>query len=102
MLTLLFGTGAPIAKDSDIAVMAQKYKVTPANILISYHVNQGVVPLVKSTSPERLKSNLTVVQLEEPDLKTLNELSRQPGKYKRYNTPLFGWDLGFVDWYEQK
>lgn len=82
--------------------MADKYRVTPANILISYHVNQGVVPLVKSTSPGRLKSNLRVIQLDEGDLKALNELSKEPGRYKRYNTPLFGWDLGFDDWYEQK
>lgn len=96
------GAGAPIAKDSVITSMASKYNVSPANILVSYHVNQGTVPLVKSTSSERLKSNLKVVQLDKDDLKTLNELSKQPGKYKRYNTPLFGWDLGFSDWYEQK
>lgn len=93
--------GAPIAKDPDVAVMAERYKVTPANILISYHVSQGVVPLVKSTSPERLKSNLNLVQLDKVDLKILNELSKQPGRCRRYNTPLFGWDLGFSDWYEQ-
>lgn len=79
--------------------MAKKYDVAPANILISYHVNQGVVPLVKSTSPSRLKSNLKIVKLDSDDLKILNELDKQPGKHKRYNTPLWGWDLGFDDWY---
>lgn len=78
-----------------------KHNVPPANILISYHVCQGVVALVKSTSLSRLKSNLQVVKLDDADLKTLNELSKQPGKAKRYNTPLWGWDLGFSDWYEQ-
>ena len=79
--------------------MAEKYKVSPVNILVSYHVNQGVVPLVKSTSPSRLKANLQVVKLEDDDMRKLNELSKQPGKHKRFNTPAFGWDLGFSDWY---
>lgn len=50
----------------------------------------------------RLKSNLTVVKLDNDDLEELNRLSEKPGKYKRYNTPAFGWDLGFADWYEQE
>lgn len=100
--SLTFCTGAPISKDPDIAAIAEKYEVAPTNILLSYHVSQGVVPLVKSTSPQRLKLNLKVVKLDDDDLKKLNELNKQPGKYKRYNTPLFGWDLGFKDWYDQK
>lgn len=99
IVRLTFCAGAPISFDQDIVVMAQKYQVPPANILISYHVSQGVVPLVKSTSPLRLKSNLQIVKLEDNDLEKLNKLSEQPGKHKRYNTPLFGWDLGFADWY---
>jgi glycerol 2-dehydrogenase (NADP+) len=80
--------------------IAEKHKVSPANILISYHVNRGIVPLVKSTSPERLKSNLLqTVTLDDDDMKTLNGLYKQPGKFKRYDFPLFGSDLGFEDWY---
>lgn len=95
------GVGAPIASDPDITAMAKRHNVLPANILISYHISQGTVALVKSTCPSRLKSNLEVVDLDSDELKTLNELSKQPGKAKRYNTPLWGWDLGFSDWYEQ-
>ncbi|KAK4936417.1 hypothetical protein LTR10_022691 [Elasticomyces elasticus] len=95
----LGGSGGPILSDPDVASIAKKHNVSPANVLISYHVNQGIVPLVKSTSPSRLKSNLQTVKLDEDDMKKLNELSEQPGKHKRYNTPLFGWDLGFDDWY---
>lgn len=98
---LTYCTGAPIASDSEIVRIAKKHDVAPANILISFHVNQGVVPLVKSTSPSRLKSNFQIVNLDDEDLKTLNEFSKQPGKAKRYNTPLWGWDLGFSDWYER-
>ncbi|KAI1629438.1 NADP-dependent oxidoreductase domain-containing protein [Exophiala viscosa] len=95
----LGGAGGPILSDPDVVSIAEKHNVSPANVLISYHVNQGVVPLVKSTSPSRLKSNLQTVSLDESDMKKLNRLSSQPGKAKRYNTPLFGWDLGFDDWY---
>jgi len=97
----LGGTGAPIAADADIVKIARKHNVEPVNVLISYHVNQGVVALAKSTNAGRLKSNLKVVELDEDDLKKLNELDQQPGNHKRYNTPLFGWDLGFEDWYNK-
>ncbi|OQV07212.1 hypothetical protein CLAIMM_11678 isoform 2 [Cladophialophora immunda] len=86
----LGGSGAPILSDPDVAAIAEKHSVPAANVLISYHVSQGVVPLVKSTSPSRLKSNLQLVNLDEDDLKKLNELSKQPGKHKRFNTPLWG------------
>lgn len=85
--------------DPEIVSIADKHKVSPANILISYHVCRGIVPLVKSTSPSRLKSNLQTVKLDDEDMEKLNKLSDQPGKHKRYITPLFGWDLGFDDWY---
>ena len=84
-----------------IEVMAKKYNATAANVLVSYHISQGVVALVKSTNPVRLKENLRMIELDATDIKTLNELNQRPGKTKRYNTPLWGWDLGFSDWYEQ-
>lgn len=38
-------------------------------------------------------------QLDEGDLKTLDEMAREEGKARRINTPAWGWDLGFEDWY---
>lgn len=79
--------------------MATAYSVSPATILISYHVNKGVVVLPKSVTEARISQNRKVIELKKDDLETLDKLAEQEGKAKRLNTPLFGWDLGFEDWY---
>jgi glycerol 2-dehydrogenase (NADP+) len=86
--------------DPAIQEIANKNDVLPATILISYHVNRGVVVLPKSISENRIVSNRQVIPLSREDMDVLNGLAAQ-GKAKRINTPLFGWDLGFDDWYKQ-
>ncbi|KAJ6186395.1 hypothetical protein N7519_007696 [Penicillium mononematosum] len=92
--------GAPLMSDPAIQEIANKNDVSPATILISYHVNRGVVVLPKSISENRIVSNRQVIPLSREDMDVLNGLAAQ-GKAKRINTPLFGWDLGFDDWYKQ-
>ncbi|KAL4892555.1 NADP-dependent oxidoreductase domain-containing protein [Aspergillus ambiguus] len=92
--------GAPLMSDPVIQAIAKKNDVSPATVLISYHVNRGVVVLPKSTKEDRILSNSQVVHLSREDMDVLNDLATQ-GKAKRINTPLFGWDLGFADWYKQ-
>lgn len=89
---------SPLLPDPEINAIAKKYGVSPATVLISYHVNQGVVVLPKSVSPQRIIDNLKAIQLSKQDLSTLNGIAAV-GKAQRTNTPLFGWDLGFDDWY---
>ncbi|GFF97389.1 D-galacturonate reductase [Aspergillus lentulus] len=78
----------------------KKHGVSPATVLISYHINRGVVVLPKSTKENRIVSNRQVILLSREDMDVLNGLAVQ-GKARRINTPLFGWDLGFDDWYNQ-
>ncbi|KAM6524505.1 hypothetical protein FALCPG4_010115 [Fusarium falciforme] len=94
----LGSTGAPIMSDDEIQKIADKNGVSAATILISYHVNKGVVVLPKSVTEERISSNKEVIPLSEEDLAALDSLASK-GKAKRINTPLWGFDLGFADWY---
>lgn len=84
--------------DTEIQEIAKKNGVSAATILISYHVNKGVAVLPKSVNEKRISSNKQVISLSKEDLDALDGLSAK-GKAKRINTPLFGWDLGFEDWY---
>lgn len=86
--------------DPAIQEIAQKNGVSAATVLISYHVNRGVIVLPKSIKENRILSNSEVISLSREDLDVLNGLAAQ-GKAKRINTPLWGWDLGFDDWYSQ-
>ncbi|CAG5186709.1 uncharacterized protein ALTATR162_LOCUS11679 [Alternaria atra] len=94
----LGSAGAPILSDESIQNVAKKYDVSPATILISYHVNEGVVVLPKSVHEKRIVSNKTVIELSDEDMALLDNLAAN-GKAKRINTPMWGWDLGFDDWY---
>jgi glycerol 2-dehydrogenase (NADP+) len=92
--------GAPLASDPAIQEIAKKNNVSPSTILISYHVNRGVVVLPKSVNEDRILSNNQITPLSREEMHVLNRLAAE-GKAKRINTPLFGWNLGFDDWYEQ-
>ncbi|KAK4687054.1 hypothetical protein P7C73_g3062, partial [Tremellales sp. Uapishka_1] len=94
----LGSTGSPLSKDPELLAIAEKYKVTPATILISWHVNNGVVVLPKSVTPSRIESNLNVVKLEQSDIQALNKMA-EGGKQQRINTPPWGTDFGFPHWY---
>lgn len=84
--------------DPDIQKIADKNGVSAATILISYHVNKGAVVLPKSVTEKRISSNKEVISLSKEDLAGLDSLAAN-GKAKRINTPLWGFDLGFADWY---
>lgn len=84
--------------DPEIQRIAEKNGVSAATILISYHINKGVVVLPKSVTNKRIASNKEVISLSKEDLNVLDELATN-GNAKRLNTPLWGFDLGFADWY---
>jgi len=57
--------------------IAKTYRKTPAQILLRWAVQHGVVPLPKSTHAERIKANLDIFDFEisDEDMHSLNSLS---------------------------
>jgi glycerol 2-dehydrogenase (NADP+)/D-galacturonate reductase len=56
--------------------------------------------LAKSVTPERITANKTIIDLDEEDVKALNDYSaelQKKGELKRYVYPPFGIDFGFPD-----
>lgn len=94
----LGSTGSPLSKDEEVVRIAKKHDVEPATVLISYQVNRGVIVLPKSVTPSRIESNLKVIKLDSEDVKALDGLAAA-GKQQRVNTPAWGTDFGFADWY---
>ncbi|KAK9442434.1 glycerol dehydrogenase [Metarhizium brunneum] len=94
----LGSTGAPLLDDEEIASIAKKNGISPATVLISYQVNRGCVVLPKSVTASRIEQNLKVVELSKEDMEVLDGMAAS-GKQKRVNTPAWGHDLGFEDWY---
>jgi len=97
----LGSTGSPMFKEPKILEVAEKRGVTPASILLSYHVARGSSVLAKSVNEARIKSNLeSIINLDASDMKILDDYSKDltnSGKAIRYVYPAFGVDFGFPD-----
>lgn len=64
------GTGALL--DNEILwEMAKKYQTTASNICISFLRKRGIIPLPKTTSPDRMSGNLRLIRIEDEDMDIL-------------------------------
>jgi diketogulonate reductase-like aldo/keto reductase len=96
----LGSTGSPMFKEKAIVEVAEKRGITPASVLLSYHLARGSSVLAKSTNPERIKANMDLVKLDTSDMKILDDYAEgltKSGKVVRYVYPAFGVDFGFPD-----
>lgn len=61
-----------------VVEMANKYKKTPAQVLLRHLIQEGIIVIPKSSSPDRIKSNIDIFDfnLSEEDIKTLNALDK--------------------------
>lgn len=69
------GRGAMLENET-LKSIAQKYKKTVAQICIKWCLQNGVVPLPKSVTPERVKENADIFDFEiaVADMKIINEM----------------------------
>ena len=64
------GTGALL--DNELLwEMAKKYQTTASNICISFLRKRGIIPLPKTTSPDRMSGNLRLIRIEDEDMDIL-------------------------------
>jgi 2,5-diketo-D-gluconate reductase A len=77
---------APFDADP-VAAAAEAHGVTPAQAILRWHVQLGVVPLPKSSDAERQRSNLDVFafELSQEEVGAISALAREDGR-------LFGGD----------
>ncbi|GHU90318.1 hypothetical protein FACS189476_10280 [Spirochaetia bacterium] len=60
----------------EIVRLAVQYRKTPAQIILRWDIQNGIMPVVSSTNPERIKSNFGVFDftIEEADMHIINAL----------------------------
>lgn len=70
-----------------VAGPAGRLGVSPAQVILRWHLQRGVMPLPKSGTPERQRANLDVLDLEltEQEVEAITALGRPDGR-------LFGGD----------
>jgi hypothetical protein len=64
------GTGA-LLENEILWEMAKKYQTTASAICISFLRKRGIIPLPKTTSPDRMSENLRLIRIEDEDMDIL-------------------------------
>ena len=72
----LGGAYGHILENREIVRLAEKYGRNPAQIVLRWHMQRGVITFPKSSSPDRMKSNFDVFsfELEEEDMRAIDLL----------------------------
>ena len=83
----LGSSGGPVLQDEVVVEIGKKHGADPAQVVVSWNVQRGVVTLPKSVTPSRIETNGKVITLDEEDMTRLNELHKQPGKHVRLIAP---------------
>ncbi|EKM52965.1 uncharacterized protein PHACADRAFT_197396 [Phanerochaete carnosa HHB-10118-sp] len=81
------GQGNPMFfSDPDFARIAESHDATPAQISISWLVQRGTPPIVKSANVERMKKNITLVKLSPGEMEVIDNIHRKPGAHRSLMT----------------
>ena len=74
----LGGNGAGTLENEVIIALADKYGKTPAQVVLRWELQRGIIVLPKSTHQERIISNFDVFdfELSEGDMNAINELNK--------------------------
>jgi 2,5-diketo-D-gluconate reductase A len=72
------GRGPELRSEPVVAEVAQRYGRTPAQILLRWHIELGLVPVPKSEDPKRLRENIAVFDfaLTTEDVARISALDR--------------------------
>lgn len=76
----LGGQGAGVLVEPVVAEVAERVGRTPGQVVLRWHVQQGLVVIPKSASPERMRENLAIFdfELSASDMAALATLSQGP------------------------
>lgn len=77
----LGGSGAGLLGAPILAQLAEKHGKTPGQLILRWHIQNGLVTIPKTSSPERMRENLDVFDfaLDPQDLAELSVLDEGPG-----------------------
>jgi 2,5-diketo-D-gluconate reductase A len=75
------GHGADVLSESRITELAERYEKTPAQIVLRWHLELGLVAIPKSSSPSRIRENMHVFgfELSAEDVAAISALDRGEG-----------------------
>ncbi|KJA18239.1 hypothetical protein HYPSUDRAFT_79246 [Hypholoma sublateritium FD-334 SS-4] len=90
-----------VRNDPLIVGLAEKYKVTPTQVIFAWHLSRGGILICKSESDARQKENISVPTISEEDLGkmwSLDKGQRIAIKVHEETKQVFGWTLEQLGW----
>lgn len=78
---------SPLFKNEDIAAIAKKLSIEPAQVLVSWAVQRGTIVLPKSVTPSRIITNIQTTTLPQEDFEALNKLTEKYGTIRTCDVP---------------
>jgi 2,5-diketo-D-gluconate reductase A len=71
--------GGQVLRDQVVTAIAQSHGRTPAQVVLRWHVQQQIVAIPKSVTPERIRENLAVFdfELSDDEMKLMASLDRE-------------------------
>ncbi|KAJ7026727.1 Aldo/keto reductase [Mycena alexandri] len=100
------GRSTFLIEDATIKTLAQKVNTSPAQILISWAIQRGIITVPKSENRERMRANMTLVSLSAEDMAVVDALHQKPNMHKSLlvyhdkEAPggVFGWTYEQLGW----
>jgi 2,5-diketo-D-gluconate reductase A len=73
----LGGTGGDLLDEPTLTKLADTYGKSPAQIVLRWHIQHGLIVIPKSVTPERIKQNIDVFdfELSDDDMTTIDHLN---------------------------
>jgi diketogulonate reductase-like aldo/keto reductase len=68
--------GGEVLENAAILRLAQKHSKTPAQVVLRWHIQHGLIVIPKSTTPERIRENIDLFdfELDDEDMRTIDSL----------------------------
>lgn len=96
-----FGEGRGGTFDNPVITkIAEKYGKTPAQIMLRWHIQRGIVVIPKSTHIERMEENFHVFdfQISDEDMKQIAELDKAESSFFSHQDPkMVEWFVNIVE-----
>ncbi|KAG0746424.1 hypothetical protein G6F57_004525 [Rhizopus arrhizus] len=83
----LGSTQSTLLQDATLNKIAEAHKISVAQVLLSWGVTRSSV-LPKSINPDRIKSNIELVELNDKEIQEINDISKS--NTKRFVRPAWG------------
>ena len=83
-----------------IAKIAEKYQKTPAQVMLRWHIQRGIVVIPKSTHKERMEENINVFDFEltKEDMETIATLDKAESAFFSHQDPnMVEWFVNMVE-----